>query len=189
MRDSRAGTRPGRPATRRLPDPSPPHTDTWGLQTGSQGSPRPFPHPQASPASPRWVKAGAAGTVPPRHGQPSRVGGEAPLYKQNPPRFKTPAPNAESAAITQLVGFNPKPPPRAGRRFSPGRWGRSGSRRHGTPRGSSLPHSPGRRLGWQRPSLKSRSETVSAGPSPRSTQARSLAGHSASPSTLGTVLS
>lgn len=51
---------------------------------------------------------------------------------------------------------------------SPGRWGRSGCRRLGTPRGSPPPRSPGRRRGWQQPSLKSRSATfsVALGPHP-----------------------
>ena len=77
------GTRPGRPGTRRHPDPSP-RVDGWRPQTGSQGSSRPLPHLQASPPSPRWVSAGAAGTVPARHGQPNEVEREMTLCKQNP---------------------------------------------------------------------------------------------------------
>lgn len=56
-------------------------------------------------------------------------------------------------------------PPRQAAGCSPGRWGRSGRRRRGTPHGSFLPRSPGRRRGWQQPSLKSRDAAL-VGPGP-----------------------
>lgn len=49
---------------------------------------------------------------------------------------------------------------------SPGRWGRSGCRRLGTPRSSPPPRSPERRRGWQQTSLKHRSVTFRAGVGP-----------------------
>lgn len=76
---------------------------------------------------------------------------------QKPLSWKMPAPSPQAVSVNseQL----------ALRGGSPGRWGRSGCRRRGTPPGSSPPHSPGQRRGWRLPSLQSRSKAVSRAPS------------------------
>lgn len=100
------------------------------------------------------------------------------LCKQVPAESQVTSPPCPSVGVTHAVNLAGRHPSggrggetgweKSGQGGSPGRWGRSGCRRLGTPRGSPPPRNPGQRRGWQQPSLKSRSATfsVALGPHP-----------------------
>ena len=129
------------------------------------------PSPGQGTCGPRltWAHALRAALAAPA---PAGLAGceQARAQSQCDPAIQRGATRGDPCTQKPLSWETPAPSPRpcerrAEARRSPGRWGRSGCRRRGTPPGSSPPHSPGRRRGWRPPSLKSRSETVRGAPS------------------------